>query len=168
MAYEWRKEKWEPSPHQKIFDQVNRQIALTEKKLAERFPNNRATEIRPLIVIPNQNVEILNESLFDIVRPAQIPAFIRKAPIKAFKHEMDEIRSFLKGIDMGAGTFPYMDMDTVSKMLDQRLVFAIQLPALEVTSRIIYETYRKTIVSKQMKQANYLRKKNLVKGRIVL
>lgn len=125
--FEWRKEEWVKSNNAKIFDQVNRHTLMTEKKLSEMFFNLHEIEIKPLIVIPNDNVEIINESQFEIVRPSQIPAYIRNQPIRLAHEQAKKMREYIDQSDIGQGKFAFIDADAYAEEIEKRIAYMQEL-----------------------------------------
>ena len=143
QTYEWRNGDWKSSSHTKIFDQVNRHTVLTEKKLAEKFTDKLETEVRTIIVIPNENVEIFNESHFEIMRPSQIHAYLRKEPIRLTEELAEQMREFMEKQDMGQGKFTFPDIEAYSEALQIRMKFINTLTELVGVSQDIRDIYHK-------------------------
>jgi hypothetical protein len=160
--YDWRKDGWERSNHNKIFDQVNRHTVLTEKKLAEFFSNLIDIEIRPLIVIPNDNVEIINESHFEIVRPSQIPVYIRNQPLRNSHEQGFKMREFIQEQDMGQGTFSFLDVESYEKEIQKRVAFIRSLEKVSKTTNEIHGFYEKEARNRTLRPLIYLRQNNML------
>lgn len=174
QTYEWKRDKkddqenWVRSDHHKIFDQVNRHTVLTEKKLAEGFSNKQDLEIRSLIVIPNNNVEIINESLFDIIRPSQIATYIRKEPYRISKEQAIAMRDYMQSLDMGAGVFKFPDVEEYSLLLLKRLNLIHKVPFIRGLGDNIYALYHNNVAGKPLTRINYLKKMNMKRGKFVM
>ena len=124
--FEWKKNEWVKSNNAKIFDQVNRHTLLTEKKLSEVFSNLHEVEIKPLIVIPNDNVEIINESQFELVRPSQIPAYIRNQPIRLAQEQAAKMREYINQSDIGQGKFAFIDAHAYAEEIERRIAYLVE------------------------------------------
>lgn len=113
MWYEWKGGYWKRSDKDKIFDQVNRHTALTEKVLFERFGLKDNLQVQSIIVIPNANVEIINESKFLVVRPNQLIPIIREQASILTMEERILCFDHMKSLDIGQGTFEFLDSDVL-------------------------------------------------------
>lgn len=109
LWYEKSGDYWRKSDRDKIFDQVIRSTALTEKLLCEGFGQDDKYQVKNIIVVPNKNLEIENESSFQIVRPNQIIPLIREMPSILTKEECEKLHAYVKAKDIGQAKFEHVD-----------------------------------------------------------
>lgn len=145
MWYEWKYNKWIKSDRDKIFDQVNRHTALTEKLLREQFGADERYHIKSIIVIPNTNVEIINESKFHVVRTNQLVSLIRENPSILTLEERLALKAYVASKDIGQGTFEFY---SPTELVDTILALYESLEAdVEFLSGIydVQQTYVKQV-----------------------
>lgn len=96
-----------------IFDQVNRHIYHTERALSSVLGRN--VEVKPVIVISNNNVVIENESDWDIVRPNTLFMKLKGSTgsEKFNEGELDQLVSYMLDNDLGEGKFEFLDYTNV-------------------------------------------------------
>lgn len=96
-----------------IFEQVNRHIYHTEHILSGVL--GRDVEVKPVIVISNNNVVIENESDWDIVRPNTLFMKLKGSSgvDKFSEKELDQLVEYMRGQDLGEGKFEFLDYTNV-------------------------------------------------------
>lgn len=96
-----------------IFEQVNRHIYHTEHILSGVL--GRDVEVKPVIVISNNNVVIENESDWDIVRPNTLFMKLKgSSGIDKFSEkELDQLVEYMRDQDLGEGKFEFLDYTNV-------------------------------------------------------
>lgn len=166
--FEWRKNEWVKSNNSKIFDQVNRHNLLTEKKLAEEFTNRREIEVKTIIVIPNDNVEILNESQFEIVRPSQIPAYIRNQPVRLAAEQALKMRTFMDEADIGQGKFPFLDTEACAEEIEKRIQVMRNMQTVFGYVVRIRENYNNACQNKVLQPLLYERFLNMRRDKLTI
>lgn len=160
--FEWRKDQWKRSYNNSIFDQVNRHTVLTEKKLMSQFSEAGAIQVFPIIVIPNDNVEIINESQFEVMRPSQVPAYIRNQPIFLQKDAVEKMREYIAVSDIGQGRFEFLDVKAYVDEIEKRVLYIRQMEDLARIGNEICETYSRWASRDAVQDLIYLREINFI------
>lgn len=150
---------WIRSDKDKIFDQVNRHTALTERLIGESFGFKDKYQVKSMIVIPNKNLEIENESIFNIVRPNQIVPLIREMPKVLTREECLELQKFFISKDIGQAKFEHLDSGKLVSEILRVFESLVQDCEFLKSTYLIQETYVEHVTNNNI--GKYLRWKYL-------
>lgn len=150
---------WKRSDRDKIFDQVNRHTALTERLIGQKFGFEDKFQVKSMVVIPNKNLEIENESIFQIVRPNQIIPLIREMPAILSKEECLELQQYVKSQDIGQAKFEHLDSEFIVNEILAVYESLMEDCAFLEKTYVVQETYVREVTNNDV--GKYLRLKHL-------
>ena len=159
---------WKRSERDVIFDQVNRHTALTETLIREKFGRESKYMVKSIIVIPNKNLKIENESSFHIVRPSQIVSLIREMDAMLTHDECMAVRDFVKSKDIGQARYEHLDaLAYVRKIVE---IYESLQKDCEFLKRtfIIQETYVERVTQNNLHELLRLKYLNCDNARSVI
>lgn len=150
---------WKRSDRDKIFDQVNRHTALTERLIGQKFGFEDKYQVKSMVVIPNKNLEIQNESIFQIVRPNQIIPLIREMPVILSKEECIDLQRYVQSQDIGQAKFEHLDSEFIVNEILAVYKSLVEDCAFLEKTYVVQETYVREVTNNNV--SRYLRLKYL-------
>lgn len=159
---------WKRSERDAIFDQVNRHTALTETLIREKFGRESKYMVKSIIIIPNKNLKIENESSFHIIRPSQIVSLIREMDVVLTHDECVAVSDFVKSKDIGQARYEHLDaLAYVKKIVETYESLQRDCEFLKRTF-IIQETYVERVTQNNLHELLRLKYLNCDNARSVI